>query len=36
MSTNPHQRYENIDALRAIAATLVVVQHFFGDIAREA
>lgn len=36
MSTNAHRRYENIDALRAIAATLVVVQHFFGDIVREA
>lgn len=30
------QRYENIDALRAIAALLVVIQHFFGDIVREA
>lgn len=31
----PKQRYENIDALRAIAALAVVVQHFFGDILRE-
>ncbi|NTE88767.1 acyltransferase family protein [Agrobacterium rubi] len=31
-STN---RYENIDALRAIAALAVVVQHLFGDILRE-
>lgn len=31
----PRQRYENIDALRAIAALAVVVQHFFGDILRE-
>lgn len=29
-------RYENIDALRAIAALAVVVQHFFGDIIHEA
>lgn len=28
------QRYENIDALRIIAALLVVLQHFFGDIVR--
>ncbi|MES5099195.1 acyltransferase [Agrobacterium sp. BA1120] len=32
----PANRYENIDALRAIAALAVVVQHFFGDIIREA
>lgn len=36
MSTGEHRRYANIDALRAIAAVLVVVQHFFGDIVREA
>lgn len=36
MSVSTHGRYENVDALRAIAATLVVVQHFFGDIVREA
>jgi peptidoglycan/LPS O-acetylase OafA/YrhL len=36
MSTAAPQRYENIDALRAIAAMLVVVQHFFGDVVREA
>lgn len=30
------QRYENIDALRAIAALAVVLQHFFGDVIREA
>ncbi len=32
----PANRYENIDALRAIAALAVVVQHFFGDIIHEA
>ena len=36
MSVSVQGRYENVDALRAIAATLVVVQHFFGDIVREA
>lgn len=36
MSVSPQGRYENVDALRAIAATLVVIQHFFGDIVREA
>ncbi|NTF33674.1 acyltransferase family protein [Rhizobium skierniewicense] len=30
------RRYENIDALRAIAALSVVIQHFFGDSLREA
>lgn len=30
------QRYENIDALRAIAALAVLVQHFFGDVVRDA
>ncbi|WP_244491010.1 acyltransferase family protein [Paramesorhizobium deserti] len=30
------QRYDNIDALRAIAATAVLIQHFFGDVIREA
>ncbi len=34
--TRPSRRYENIDALRAIAALAVVLQHFFGDILREA
>ncbi len=34
-AVKPH-RYENIDALRAIAALAVVVQHFFGDVIREA
>jgi peptidoglycan/LPS O-acetylase OafA/YrhL len=32
----PSNRYENIDALRAIAALAVVVQHFFGDVLRDA
>lgn len=36
MSKLTHQRYENIDALRAIAALLVFIQHFFGDIVRAA
>ncbi|MDW5312911.1 acyltransferase [Rhizobium sp. PL01] len=36
MRAMTHQRYENIDALRAVAATLVLVQHFFGDVVREA
>lgn len=36
MSVSVQGRYDNVDALRAIAATLVVVQHFFGDIVREA
>ncbi|RCS22458.1 acyltransferase [Phyllobacterium salinisoli] len=31
-----HERYENIDALRAIAATAVLIQHFFGDVIRHA
>lgn len=35
MNKTKPQRYENIDALRAIAALLVVIQHFFGDIVRE-
>ncbi|MGV1871398.1 acyltransferase family protein [Agrobacterium rosae] len=35
-SRKPANRYENIDALRAIAALSVVVQHFFGDIIHEA
>lgn len=30
------QRFMNIDALRAIAAMAVLVQHFFGDVVREA
>lgn len=36
MNVNAYQRYKNIDALRAIAAMLVLVQHFFGDIVRQA
>lgn len=32
----PPKRYENIDGLRAIAALAVVLQHYFGDILREA
>jgi len=36
MNETKPRRYENVDALRAIAALLVVVQHFFGDIVRGA
>lgn len=36
MSKASYQRYENIDALRAIAALMVLIQHFWGDIIRAA
>ncbi|RXT46364.1 hypothetical protein B6S44_26495 [Bosea sp. Tri-44] len=33
--STPRQRYANLDALRAIAALAVMVEHMFGDLLRQ-